>query len=70
MLPGSKVDPNMPKRAMINNHLLPGEKYIADKAYIGDEDYITPIKGKGSSLLDWQKYWNSSISSVRVEVAS
>jgi hypothetical protein len=68
MLPGSKVDLNMARRAGIQRVLLPGEKLVCDKGYVGWEFAITPIKGHWAGLHQWEKDWNRAINSVRVDV--
>lgn len=66
VLPGSKVDLQMARHTGVINHLRPWESVVVDKGYLGLDNVMIPIKGRG--LNPNEKTWNSAINSVRVDV--
>jgi len=61
-IPGSVHDLVIAKNSGILTALLPGEKILADKAYVGDAHFITPFKSPAT--MD-EFHINSTISQLR-----
>jgi len=49
-VPGSVHDLKLARYGQIKEHLLPHEFILADKAYVGESIFITPIKGTHTKL--------------------
>jgi len=61
-VPGRIHDLKLYRMGGLNNLLLPGEYLLADKAYIGGRNVITPYRGAVSPR---QRQWNHDVSSKR-----
>ena len=65
-IPGSVHDLSMARISTILDQILPGEFILADKGYIGENHFITPLK-KPTNEEEEQEY-NSFIYSKRIIV--
>ncbi len=63
--PGSVHDLQMARSFSLITLLLPGEKVLADKAYIGENCFIHPFK---PATTEEEKKFNTKISSIRETV--
>lgn len=64
-LPGSIHDLTMARIGNIQSYLFPFEYVLADKAYIGEEQFITPIR---SPQTEEEELYNRIISTHRITV--
>jgi len=65
---GSNHDITIARTSGILNMVRPNEMLLGDKGYIGEEEFLCPIKAKWENLTEEERDYNSKIAKIRVRV--